>query len=101
MNKIKHTIKDYKDYDIDLYKDYVYFAKDKKQIIVNGVEYGFDLESEDNLVVESISIDGLKLTIKYTNGKTKEVKLKDPDLFWEELILIDEEEIPNDDLIKS
>lgn len=94
MNKIKHTIKDYKDYDIELYKDYVYFAKDKKQIIVNGVEYGFDLESEDNLVVESISIDGLKLTIKYTNGKTTEVKLKDPDLFWEELVINLNEDIP-------
>lgn len=50
-------------YNAETYKDGIYFAVDKKQIIVNGVAYGFDMtDPEINLIstVEFVSPDTLK-----------------------------------------
>lgn len=50
-------------YDPVLHKDGIYFAVDKKQIIMNGVSYGFDVtDTEINLIskVEFVSPDTLK-----------------------------------------
>ena len=91
MNKVKYTIKDYKDYDSGIYKDFVYFAKDKKKVIVNGVEYGLDVLSDDISILESIEFKDNKLKLKYTNGKEDEIELYDPNKYWDELIVVDEE----------
>lgn len=56
-------------YTKEKYPDVVYFAIDKKQIIVNGIEYGFD-KNDINLdilsKVEFTSPDTIKFTA--TNG---------------------------------
>lgn len=90
MNKVKYTIKDYKDYDSGIYKDFVYFAKDKKKVIVNGVEYGLDVLSDDISILESIEFKDNKLKLKYTNGKEDEIELYDPNKYWDELTVVEE-----------
>ena len=84
-NLHKHIKGSYKDYDPEVHKNAIYFAEDKKKIIVNGIEYGLDLESDEVDLISNINHKDNKLIITFSNGKTKEIELEDHRAYWEEL----------------
>ena len=89
-NLHKHIKGSYKDYDPEVHKNAIYFAEDKKKIIVDGIEYGLDLESDEVDLISNIDHKDNKLTITFSNGKTKELGLEDHRSYWEELPSLEE-----------
>ena len=88
---IKGSITDYNESKM---QGAVYFAEDKKKIIVDGAEYGLDLESDEVDLISNIEHKDNKLTITFSNGKTKEIELENHRTYWEELEVVNVEEFP-------
>lgn len=89
-NLHKHIKGSYKDYDPEVHKHAIYFAEDKKKIIVDGAEYGLDLESDEVDLISNIEHKDNKLIITFSNSKTKEIELEDHRAYWEKLRIEDE-----------
>lgn len=59
-------------YSKEKYPDVIYFAIDKKQIIVNGVEYGFDKQDPNIDLISKVELTSSN-TLKFTATNDKEI----------------------------
>lgn len=55
-------------YNAEKHHDYIYFAQDAHVIIVNGIKYGFNKDSEEGIVSDvAVNEDG-SVVVSFTNG---------------------------------
>lgn len=55
-------------YNIEKHHDYIYFAQDAHFIIVNGVKYGFNKDSEEGIVSDIFVNEDGSVIVSFTNG---------------------------------
>lgn len=55
-------------YNAKKYHDYIYFAQDAHVIIVNGIKYGFNKDSEEGIVSDVTVNEDDSVVVSFTNG---------------------------------